>query len=77
VKEYDLVEQLKNPPAKISLCDLIQNLPTYHCMLKTTLQQMMVTPDAIRNDVVALIQGMNVVNVDIIFYKHELPPLVM
>lgn len=68
-KEYDLVEKLKNTPAKISLWDMIQASPNYHSMLQTTLQQIMVPPNTNSNNVVALVQGINVINLDIVFHQ--------
>lgn len=35
-KEYDIIEQLKNSPSKISLWDLLQSSPTYNTILQTT-----------------------------------------
>lgn len=44
-------------------------------MLQNTLQKVVVPPSVQPNDVAALIQSMNSVNVDIVFHQSELPPL--
>jgi hypothetical protein len=77
IKEYDLIEQLKNTHTKISLWDLIEKSPNYHVMLKTSLQKVMITPNVSTNDVSNFIQRMNVINVEIIFHQHEILPLEM
>jgi hypothetical protein len=46
-------------------------------MLQTALQKVIKTPNKRENDVAALIQEMNVINVDITFHQHEFPPLDM
>lgn len=75
LKEYDLVEKLKNTLANISICDLIQNSHSYRGILKNSLQKLVMMPYTSAKSVVALVQGMSTVNVDITFHKHELPPL--
>jgi hypothetical protein len=76
-KGYDLVEKIKNTPTKISLWDLIHNSPNYHTILHTALQKNLVPLSTNVSDVAALIHGMNLVNVEINFHQHELPPLEM
>lgn len=74
-KEYNIVEQLKNTLAKISLWDLIQASPSYHTMHKISLQKNYIPPNVKSNDVVAQIQFINPSNLDINFQKYELPSL--
>jgi hypothetical protein len=76
-KEYDIFEQIKNTPTKISLWNLIQNSPNHKTILQTTLQQVVVSSSTNAKYVVTLIQGMNAVNVEMNFHQDELPPLEM
>ncbi|GLJ37815.1 hypothetical protein SUGI_0768980 [Cryptomeria japonica] len=72
-KEYDLIEQLKATPAKISLWDLIQTSSAHHGMLQDALKDLNVPPPNISSNIASLVNYVMNPKAQIVFTQDELP----
>ncbi|GLJ44938.1 hypothetical protein SUGI_0946000 [Cryptomeria japonica] len=72
-KEYDLIEQLKATPAKISLWDLIQTSSAHHGMLQDALKDLNVPPPNTSSNIVSLVNSVMNPKAQIVFTQDELP----
>jgi hypothetical protein len=72
--EYDMINQLRNTPTKISLWELLQTSPTYHEALKKALATLS-TPPPNQENVNAFLPCMHVTPgpPDIVFNQKDLP----
>ncbi|GLJ49633.1 hypothetical protein SUGI_1053010 [Cryptomeria japonica] len=72
-KEYDLIEQLKVTPAKISLWDLIQTSSAHHGMLQDALKDLNVPPLNTSSNIASLVNSVMNPKAQIVFTQDELP----
>ncbi|GLJ36815.1 hypothetical protein SUGI_0742680 [Cryptomeria japonica] len=72
-KEYDLIEQLKATPAKISLWDLIQTSSAHHGMLQDALKDLNVPPPNTSSNIASLVNSMMNPKAQIVFTQDEFP----
>ncbi|GLJ11025.1 hypothetical protein SUGI_0140700 [Cryptomeria japonica] len=72
-KEYDLIEQLKATPAKISLWDLIQTSSVHHGMLQDALKDLNVPPPNTSSNIASLVNSVMNPKAQIVFAQDELP----
>lgn len=72
-QEYDLFEQLKATPAKISLWDFLQTSSTHHGMLQDSSKTLNVPSAMTSNNMASLIHSIIAPKAQIVFRQDELP----